>query len=67
MHAREERLNAGWQEIFKEGAKTFFYKGTNDRWKDVLTAEELSLYEEKAAQVLTPDCRAWLERGRKAL
>jgi len=37
------------------------------RWKDVLSAEELVLYEEKAAQVLTPDCRAWLERGRVAL
>jgi hypothetical protein len=26
----------------------------------------LALYEQKAAQVLTPDCRAWLEQGRKA-
>ena len=25
------------------------------------------MYEAKAAQVLTPDCRAWLEQGRVAL
>ena len=67
MREREDRLDARMKEIFKEGAKTFFFKGTNGRWKDVLSAEELALYEEKAAQVLTPDCRAWLEQGRKAL
>jgi aryl sulfotransferase len=52
---------------FTNGARTFFFKGTNGRWKEVLSAEELDLYEVKAAQVLTPDCRAWLEEGRVAL
>lgn len=47
--------------VWKEGAKTFFFKGTNGRWKEVLSAEELGLYEEKVSQVLTPACRAWLE------
>lgn len=47
--------------VFTNGARTFFFKGTNGRWKDVLTAQELAMYEEKAAQVLTPECRAWLE------
>jgi aryl sulfotransferase len=67
MRTRSERLDAGVLRIFKEGAKTFFFKGTNGRWRDVLSAEELRLYEEKASQVLTPDCRAWLEQGRLAL
>jgi aryl sulfotransferase len=66
MREREDRLDSRMKEIFKEGAKTFFFKGTNGRWKDVLSAEELALYEQKAAQVLTPDCQAWLEQGRKA-
>ncbi|MEZ4713748.1 MAG: hypothetical protein R3A44_41555 [Caldilineaceae bacterium] len=66
MRVRSERLDAGSLRIFKEGAKTFFFKGTNGRWKDVLSAEELALYEEKAAQVLTQECRAWLEQGRVA-
>lgn len=66
MRARAERLNPGMIDFWQEGAKTFFYKGTNGRWQDVLSAEELALYEEKVAQVLTPDCRAWLEQGRRA-
>lgn len=67
MRNSAERLNPNLTGLWKEGAKTFFFKGTNGRWKDVLSAEELALYEQKAAQVLTPDCRAWLEQGRGAL
>lgn len=52
---------------WKEGAQTFFFKGTNGRWRDVLTAEEVATYEETATSVLTPECRAWLEQGRVAL
>jgi aryl sulfotransferase len=66
MREREGRLNEGMKHAWKEGAKTFFFKGTNGRWRDVLSAEELQMYEEKAAQVLTPECRAWLEQGRVA-
>jgi aryl sulfotransferase len=60
---REQALknDQGKPSAFTEGANTFFFKGTNGRWKDILSAEELALYEEKVAQVLTPDCRAWLE------
>jgi aryl sulfotransferase len=66
MREREARLNQSWSSTFTEGAKTFFFKGTNGRWRDLLSAEEVQMYEEKAAQVLTPDCRAWLEQGRVA-
>lgn len=61
---RERALNndRGKPSAFTEGAKTFFFKGTNGRWKEVLSAEEVALYEEKAGQVLTSECRAWLER-----
>ncbi|CAA9313382.1 MAG: hypothetical protein AVDCRST_MAG93-5366 [uncultured Chloroflexia bacterium] len=48
-------------QIWTEGVRTFFFKGTNGRWKDVLSADELSLYEETAARELTPECRSWLE------
>lgn len=50
--------------VWKEGPQTFFFKGTNGRWQGVLTDEQLAMYEEKAARVLTPECRAWLEQGR---
>ena len=67
MRNNAERLEPGIKQVWKAGAATFFFKGTNGRWRDVLSAAELALYEEKAAQVLTPDCRAWLEQGRMAL
>ena len=44
--------------------KTFFHKGTNGRWRDVLTKEDLRLYDAAVARELTPDCAHWLENGR---
>jgi aryl sulfotransferase len=67
MREREGQRSPVFQALWKEGVQTFFNKGTNGRWRAVFSAEELQLFEEKAAQVLTPDCRAWLEQGRMAL
>jgi aryl sulfotransferase len=53
-------------DTWKEGMATFFHKGTNGRWRDVLSAEEVEMYEKTAAKVLTPECKRWLERGRLA-
>ena len=49
--------------IFEGGADRFLYKGTNDRWRDVLTADDLALYEAVAARTLTPELKRWLEGG----
>jgi aryl sulfotransferase len=49
--------------IFEGGADRFLYKGTNDRWRDVLTADDLALYDVAAERTLTPALRRWLERG----
>lgn len=49
--------------LFTGGGKSFFYKGTNDRWRDVLTAEEVALYEERSAAALPADLKAWLDRA----
>jgi aryl sulfotransferase len=46
--------------IFEGGAGRFFHKGTNGRWRDVLTEEDLALYETAAAQ-LDQGLRSWLE------
>jgi len=46
--------------FFEGGAGRFFYKGTNGRWRDVLTEEDLVLYERAAVQ-LDPGLRSWLE------
>lgn len=49
--------------VFKGGSSTFFHKGTNGRWRNVLTEDDLLLYEEAKQRVLTPDCAKWLEEG----
>ena len=48
---------------FKEGAASFFNKGSNGRWRDVLSAEDVALCIEVAARKLTPDCARWLRTG----
>lgn len=48
---------------FKGGAETFINKGTNGRWKDVLSEDELQMYRDAMARTLDPDCAEWLESG----
>jgi len=56
----------GGPSFFKNGVRDFFFKGTNGRWRDVLTREDLAEYDKAVERALTPDCAAWLERGRQA-
>ena len=49
--------------IFAEGAKSFIHKGTNGRWREVLTAADISRYDETARRELGADCARWLEQG----
>jgi len=52
--------------IFEGGAEQFVNKGTNGRWKDVLTAEDIAAYERRALAELGPECAAWLAEGAPA-
>jgi len=45
----------------------FLFKGTNGRWREVLTADELEAYAKRMAELVPPDAAAWIEHGRKAL
>jgi aryl sulfotransferase len=65
MRAREAEIGP-FEVVFEGGAKGFLFKGTNGRWRDVLTPEELAAYAERAAELLPPDAVAWMERGRAA-
>jgi aryl sulfotransferase len=64
---REEALGADdpMSMAWTGGAAQFFYKGTNGRWRNVLTDDDLALYE-NAAATLDPTLRTWLEHGRHA-
>ena len=48
---------------FEGGSKAFINKGTNGRWKHVLSPADLSLYQAAATHILSPECAAWLENG----
>jgi aryl sulfotransferase len=50
-------------EIFTGGAQSFFFKGTNGRWRDVLTADELATYERISTERMDPELKAWLDRS----
>jgi aryl sulfotransferase len=52
--------------VFEGGVATFIYKGTNGRWRGVLSDDDLVLYE-KAVATLDPGLRSWLEGGRTAV
>jgi aryl sulfotransferase len=45
------------------GAQTFINKGTNGRWREVLSEEESAKYEQRAAEELGRECANWLATG----
>ena len=45
------------------GAQTFIHKGTNGRWRDVLSTEIVSAYEQRAKTELGEECADWLASG----
>jgi aryl sulfotransferase len=57
-----ERAAAVWH----GGLDTFFFRGTNGRWRDVLGADELALCDAALARCLTPACAAYVTGGRAA-
>lgn len=48
------------------GAETFINKGTNGRWRDLLSAQDVANYEATALAELGPECAAWLAGGEAA-
>lgn len=48
------------------GAASFVHKGTNGRWRDVLSAEDCRRYEETARRELGEACARWLATGHAA-
>lgn len=48
------------------GAETFIHKGTNGRWRDVLTQEDIAKYERMANEALGFEAADWLAHGTRA-
>ncbi|HET9771948.1 MAG TPA: sulfotransferase domain-containing protein [Acidimicrobiia bacterium] len=64
--ARFESMKSSGRELlgpmdrFAGGPDAFLYKGSNGRWRDALTEDDLVLYDKMAAR-LDPGLRDWLE------
>jgi aryl sulfotransferase len=46
-----------------ESAATFMHKGTNSRWVDMLTTDDINHYEQVARERLGEECAYWLSTG----
>ncbi len=62
MKARADEMFPGLPTV--GGAQTFINKGSNGRWRAVLSPQEVAAYEARAVAELGPDCAAWLATGK---
>ena len=61
---REDAERIGdFQRLFEGGAESFLFKGTNGRWRGVLTEGELQRYQDRVQELLAPEAAHWLEHG----
>lgn len=58
-----EKLFPGGYRLFENGADTFFYKGVNGRWRDVLTSKDDDLFQSVSRSILSRGCYKWLLKG----
>ena len=66
MKERATGIMANAELGFVGGTDTFFYKGTNQRWRGLLSDDDLALYPEAVERTLSPEAGEWLEKGRLA-
>lgn len=64
MRRAGDKLHPRLLKQFEGGAARFFNKGENDRWRGVLSEDDLALYDRKMKAGVSPACAAWLDRGR---
>ena len=46
------------------GAQAFIHKGTNGRWRETLSSEDVERFEQRAQDELGQDCARWLATGK---
>jgi aryl sulfotransferase len=64
MKAAGDELMPFTKAMFADGSRRFFNKGVNGRWREVLTEDDLALYETRVREMLTPGLASWLDGGR---
>lgn len=66
MKAHPEQCAPGGGMFWEGGGETFIHKGTNGRWRDVLSPADSAAYELMAKEKLGADCARWLMTGEGA-
>ncbi len=63
----EAKAIGGLESVFEGGADAFYFKGTNGRWRDALTAAQIARYQALVEETLADDAAIWLEHGSREL
>lgn len=63
MKAHAEKFEPMADAMFTGGPQSFINKGTNNRWRDVLTPEDIRKCDDMALRELGPECARWLATG----
>jgi aryl sulfotransferase len=52
--------------LWEGGSQSFFNKGTNGRWREILDNDDIEKYENRAVAELGSECACWLATGNMA-
>lgn len=63
MRARADELAPGIDNQIWSDNRAFFHSGTNRQWHDLLDADDIRRYEERLAELASPELAAWLHTG----
>jgi len=63
MKANAEKVTPMGGQVFEGGAGSFINKGTNKRWKDVLTDDDIKEYIDIGTRELGEECFNWVRNG----
>jgi aryl sulfotransferase len=63
MREKSDQFTPGGGNGFWKNDKDFFKKGVNGQWRDVLTDDDLALFDARMADLLPPEDIAWLAKG----
>ncbi len=66
MRRDGNRLNPALETSFDRGAERFINQGLSGRWRQHLTAGDVSRYEAIASRATTPRLAQWLQGGRRS-
>jgi len=64
---RNAEADPAIDDMFEGGVKGFIFKGTNGRWRDVLTEDDVGAYRRRVEEMLPADAARFVEGGRHAV